>query len=107
MPPTRNPSCGSSSASRGPGRIVVLEIILAAELQQWKAVLRKWNRLLFQLRGHSGVIEHRVPNEVGHEYLQQRCALGGRSLPVSKKVHRTGEWLFSEWQEHWTTFLLN
>src|SRR5580698_10069707 len=68
---------------------MVLEVILAAELQQGKAVLRKRNRLSLQLKRYSSVVEHRVPDQVRHEDLQQGCALGHRSRPLGEEVHRT------------------
>src|ERR1700719_2543222 len=106
MPPERSPSCGSSSASRGPGLVVVLEVVFAAELQQRKTVLGEWNWLPSQLGGHSRVVEDRVPYQVRQKHFQEGRSVSHRSFPIGEEFDRTGERLLRERHEYRRALLL-
>ncbi len=73
-------------AAAGQGLYVVFEIVLAAEFQKRKTVLRKRDRLALQFGGHARIVEDRVPHQIRHEHFQQRCAVAIAPLRLERKL---------------------
>ena len=49
-------------------------MIITAESQQRITILGKWLRSAAHFRDHARIIEHRVPDKIGHKNFQQRSA---------------------------------
>src|SRR5690348_4204382 len=90
MPPARNPSSLASSDNRmlgvsmigryffrssGPVAVGVLELVILGKTKQWKTIRRKSRGSAPQFANHAGIIEYRVPHQVGQKDLQQRSSV--------------------------------
>src|SRR5208337_4530816 len=97
----RSPSCGRPSRLRAlrPALIWIFKIVLAAEPEQRKTVLRKRRRLASHFRCHSRVVEHRIPRQEREEDLQQRRSVTHRSFAVRQRADEGAERLFEDRQK--------
>src|SRR5262249_15776047 len=94
----RSPSCGRTSDFCGPSLIWVHEIHFAAELQQWKAVLRKRHGLPAEFLSHARIVEYSVKRKIRHEYFHQSRAVAYRTLAIREQFHCRSKWPLDERQ---------
>src|SRR6202453_4321329 len=108
MLPERGPSCGGPShpIALRPRLIGIREIVLAAETEQRKTVLRKRHRLASHLRYDARVVEDRIPGQIGQKDLHQSRAAPHLPLAIGQRVDDRAKWLFENWQKYRPAFVL-